>query len=216
MSEIAHATMTAAFTAADDGDGDTGRILALVSAYGVKYRIGFDTWHTIMPGAFADSIAAQPSIPLFYAHNWTDGAMPIGHATAAEGDDGLEIDGRLYLDADPALGRLWQALKAGAIREYSIGYAVRTQTVDDDDETHYHVGEAELLEASAVLRGANPATRTLELAHQVLGRPPTDTERQLIAAGRPLPSSSGVTAEPAPPVPAPARVPVLCLYGSAP
>lgn len=216
MTDIARATMTAAFTAADDGDGDTGRILALVSAYGVKYRIGFDTWHTIMPGAFADSIAAQPSIPLFYAHNWTDGAMPIGHAVAAESDDGLEIDGRLYLDADPALGRLWQALKAGAIREYSIGYAVKTETVDDDDDQHFHVGAAELLEASAVLRGANPATRTLELARQVLGRPPTDTERELIAAGRPLPSPEATGPAGANVVPPPARVPVLCLYGSAP
>ncbi len=197
MSDLVRATMTAAFTAADGDEGDTGRLLALVSAYGVRYRIGSGTFHTIQPGAFADSIAGQESIPLFWSHDWTDGGLPVGHATASESDDGLEIDGRLYLETDPALGRLWESLRAGAVREWSIGYAVRTQTVDDDDDQHFYVDEAELLEASAVLRGANPQTRTLELAHRVLGREPTPTERALIAAGRPLPSSSEVTAGPA-------------------
>lgn len=158
--------MPTVFTAADD-TGQSGRLKALVSAYGNKYRIGLATWHTIDHGAFAASIADQPAIPLYKEHDWTSGGVPVGHATATETDDGLEIDGELYIDSDPIVKRLWEALKAGAIREYSIGYSVLTQTVDEEDDEHFTVNEGELLEASAVLRGANPATKTLQVAKEI-------------------------------------------------
>lgn len=216
--QIFEASMPARFVAADD-TGSSGRLKALVSAYGIKYRIGFFTWHTIAAGAFAGSIGEQPAIPLYKEHDWTSGGVPIGHATASETEDGLEIDGELYLDSDPMVKRLWEAMKAGAIREYSIGYSVLTQQVDQDDEDHFTVVEGELLEASAVLRGANPATKTLEIASRVLGREPTRDEIALLAAGRPLSTVKQEIEVPTDPVVEPPVVPAvlsaLRLYGTA-
>jgi HK97 family phage prohead protease len=143
-----------------------GVVEALVSAYDVEYRIGFFARHIIRAGAFAASIKAQESIPLFWQHDWQAGGLPVGDATATEGPDGLTIKGQLYME-DPSVARLWRAMKAGAIREWSIGYKVLTAKFSDDDEDLAEVVEGELLEASSVLRGANPQTHTLEVASRV-------------------------------------------------
>lgn len=90
--------------------------------------------------------------------------VPIGHTTeAAEDDRGLRIVGQLYLD-DPTVARIWHAMNAGALREWSIGYRVLLGQVSDDDEDLVEVLESELLEASVVLRGANPDTETVRVA----------------------------------------------------
>lgn len=187
------------FTAAKDDDAP-GAVEALVSAYGVKYRIGYATWHTIEAGAFAASIAEQASIPLFWQHSWqyTEQA-PIGHGTASEDDDGLKIKGRLYVDLDPQVARVHEAMRAGAIREWSIGYQVLELRRDDQDDMHEFVTKGALLEASSVLRGANPATETLKVARQVLGREPTAAEAALLAEGKALASPADPPAQdPAP------------------
>jgi HK97 family phage prohead protease len=158
--------MKATFTAADD-PAKPGAFRALVSAYDVKYRIGYALWHTIEMGAFKTSIAEQTSIPIFWMHSWDwSEQMPIGAASAEEstGDGGLVLDGRLYVDIDPSIARLYQAMREDAIREWSIGYSVLALRTDPDDQLHEFVTEAELLEGSSVLRGANPDTRTLEVA----------------------------------------------------
>lgn len=171
--------------AADDDTGDSGKVSALVSAYDVKYRIGWFTYHTLVAGAFTASIAAQSAIPAFHAHSWTDGGYPIGHGEASEIDGpegkGLKIAGQLYVD-HPDVANLYEAMKAGAIREYSIGYMPTTVTLDADDDEHEIVKEAELLEWSTVLRGANPETRTLELASALLGRKVDSTELAALLA----------------------------------
>lgn len=171
------------FTAAE-GDESSGAITALVSAYDVKYLIGWRLWHTIEAGAFTDSIAEQAAIPLFWQHSWqyTEQA-PIGHATAEETDEGLVITGTLYVDADPSIARVYEAMKAGAIREWSIGYRVLEIRTDSDDDDHEFVTKGELLEASSVLRGANPETKTLQVASQLLGRDLTESEAASLAAG---------------------------------
>lgn len=175
------------FTAKEDAE--PGTVQALVSAYGLKYRIGYATWHTIEANAFADSIASQASIPLFWQHSWqgTEQA-PIGHGTASEPDDGrgMLIDGKLYVDLDPSIARIYEAMRAGALTEWSIGYQVEEIRVDADDDMHEYVTRATLLEASSVLRGANPATETLRVATQVLGRPPTAEEAAMLASGKSL------------------------------
>ncbi|MCP3978158.1 MAG: hypothetical protein GY716_02345 [bacterium] len=165
MNDICRATLTAStLTAADSDDEKTGKVRALVSAYGTRYQIGFARYHTIEADAFAESIKAQASIPLFWQHAWDWSEQPpIGHADASETADGLEIDGEMYLDQSgvPAIHR---ALVAGALREWSIGYRILVERADPDDDLHRFIEEAELLEASVVLRGANPQTKTLEVA----------------------------------------------------
>lgn len=152
----------------DVGDG---AVTALVSAYDVEYRIGYFARHIIRAGAFADSIAAQESIPLFWEHDWAGLApgVPIGHAAAEETDEGLRITGQLYVD-DATVARIWRSMQAGSVREWSIGYRVLTARYSEDDEDLAEVIEAELLEASSVLRGANPQTRTESVASDQLLR----------------------------------------------
>ncbi len=210
--DVVRAAMPGEFIAAEAG-APAGTVKALVSAYGVKYRIGFARYHTIEPGAFAASIADQDAIPLFWMHgwDWTE-QMPTGSATASEESAGLEIDGRHYVDLDPEVARLHQSMVDGAIREWSIGYRVLAYRVDPDDEAHWIVTEAELLEASAVLRGANPQTGTLEAASapgaleagEVLlpaGATMTLADGTKITAAGATPAEQ--TAPPAPPAPSP-------------
>ena len=195
------AAMRTEIIVAEESADSSAAVAALVSAYDVKYRIGFFTHHTIEAGSFDESLAEQASIPLYKQHDWQAGGAPIGHATAADTDKpkkGLRIDGELYTD-DAEVKRLHRAAKAGALREWSIGYQVIEYRVDADDEDHLFVTKAALLEASLVLRGANPETETLEVASHLLGRTPTEEEAALIAAGKPLPTLAATP--PAPEVP---------------
>lgn len=197
---LAHvvASMGTTVLAADDSADESSAIAALVSAYNVKYRIGYWAHHTIEAGAFDDSLAEQEAIPLYRQHDWQAGGAPIGHATAkdvTEPKAGLRIDGELYTD-DAEVSRLHRAAKAGALREWSIGYQVLETRADLDDEDHIYVIKAALLEASLVLRGANPETETLEVAARIIGRPPTAEEAALLAAGKPLPMTSPPAAAP--------------------
>ena len=68
--DIVRATVTGKILKADDESDGTGAIRALVSAYDVKYRIGWRLWHTIEAGAFAASIAGARMIPWFWMHAW--------------------------------------------------------------------------------------------------------------------------------------------------
>lgn len=214
--------LTARLLAADDGAGDalTGAFSALVSAYGVKYRIGYRLWHTIEAGAFAASIADQPAVPIYQMHSWAWSELPpIGHATARETEQGLVVDGQLYVDDSEAARVVARAMKAGAMREWSIGYAVLVARVDPDDDLHEIVVEGELLEASSVLRGANPATQTLQVAGAGAGRTrlhlgdsiviDTDDHDLIARLTTPNEVRASLGLDPVTPVPAPDPVPAF-------
>ncbi len=185
-------------TAADD-DVAPGHVRALVSAYGVKYRIGWAEYHTIEATAFDDAIAEQATLPFFWEHSWQGTQQaPIGHGDISGADDGLLVDGPFYVDLDPQVARIHAAMQAGALREWSIGYRVIEYRVDADDPQHFYVTKAALLEASVVLRGANPETQTLQVASQILGRDLTPEEAARLMAGRPNPLGTQTAPEPAP------------------
>lgn len=158
IGQIARATMPVTLAASSDGKGT---VEAIVSAYGVEYRIGYFGRHQIEPGAFADSLASQ--VPLFWEHDWQYGGYPIGDGAGSEIDEGLKIAGGLYID-DSAVQRIHKAMLAGAIREWSIGYRVLEARYPKDKPELTIVTKAELLEASVVVRGANPETETLKVA----------------------------------------------------
>lgn len=173
VGQVVRTTVAAEMITAADGKDD-GYVRALVSAFEKKYRIGFFTHHTIEYGAFEASIAEQARIPLFWMHDWNamSPGLPIGDGEAFESkkDGGLVVEGGLFLEQDPTLRRLHASMESGSIREWSIGYRILAIRRDADDEDHYFVTEAELLEASSVLRGANPHTKTLNVASsQLLG-----------------------------------------------
>src|SRR5690606_15823326 len=142
--ELVRASMPVTFTADKD---NPGRFRALVSAYNVRYRIGFSTYHTIEAGAFADSVADQDLVPIFWQHNWDWSEQPpIGEGAPAEDDDegGLVIAGRFYVDLSADAAAVYEANKSGALREWSIGYRVLETRRDTDDDLHHFVTKAEL------------------------------------------------------------------------
>lgn len=179
LGQIHHATVPVTLAAAAD---EAGAIEAIVSAYDVDYSMGWRGKHRIVAGAFDESIAEQAAIPLFWEHDWASMApgMPIGHGTAEDVDEpkaGLKVAGELYINSDE-VKRVHRAALAGAIREWSIGYRILEAEYPEDDETLTIVKKGELLEASLVVRGANPETETLGVA----SRPGEDGElRQLVA-----------------------------------
>jgi HK97 family phage prohead protease len=155
-------------------DGSIGHVDALVSVYNLPYRMGFLTKHLIKPGAFAKSIAEQPVVPLFFQHNWNWSEQPpIGTGEATETNTGkkpgLKIAGDFFLDTEAGRS-VFNAIKAKALRQWSIGYRIAKFMVEEDEDSGMdivHVEEADLLEASSVLRGANPGTETLKVASEV-------------------------------------------------
>src|SRR5690606_5985134 len=81
---------------------------------------------------------------------------------------GLVIEGEFFLDTEDGRS-VYHGIKAKALREWSIGYRILQAEVDDSDDSKrvVRVSDAELLEASSVLRGANPETDTLKVAQQI-------------------------------------------------
>ena len=151
-----------------DTEGDQGKVTAIVSVYNVAYRMGFMSKHMIEFGAFAASLAGQATIPLFWQHNWNWSEQPpIGTGVASESQRGLTVDGSLFLDIEAGRA-VFNAMKAGALRQWSIGYRITKFEVEETDDGFdiIHVKEAELLEASSVLKGANPETDTLKVANE--------------------------------------------------
>lgn len=136
----------------DDGEG---RVQALVSAYDVEYPIGGGRTEVIRAGAFADA----GTIPIYNQHGHARGHAPIGAAEASESrDDGLTIDGRLFLDESEDARAVYAALTAGALRSWSVGF-IPTEVQEDGRTTE--VLEAELREVSTVVSPANPETDTI-------------------------------------------------------
>lgn len=188
MSDLFRASAPVDVLEASEKDG-TGRIKALVSAYDVKYRMGFATWHTLKAGAFDEALAEQENFPLFFQHNWDMGERPpIGHAAAEEGEyngkTGLVFDASFYLDT-PDGRAVYNANKAKALREWSVGYMPVSFDKDPADANHYVVTKSELWEASSVLRGANPETETMAAALHRKGVP-DDEIAELLALARDL------------------------------
>lgn len=145
--------------AATEGEGV---VIAYVSVYDVEYRVGpFGQREIIEKGAFDQSIKDKGTVPFFWSHNWPFGLM-IGDTALSSDDKGLIATATL--DMDDELGRrVFRRIKSGALDEYSIGYMVTMARFDPDDEDLERVVEAQCIEASSVVLGANPDTDTIEV-----------------------------------------------------
>lgn len=193
------APVTAAAQAFDP-EAHEGRVVAFPAVFGRAFRMGFFTYHRIEPGAFTESLAEQPSIPIYVQHNWDwTERPPVGWTTAHEeaelpGDEndddgnplqGIRLESLIDHRIDDGLAVL-NGLMAGALREWSIGYMINEFRVEEDDDNGrriVHIERAELWEASVVLRGANPWTRTLEVASAPqlhAPRPPDSAMAELV------------------------------------
>jgi len=157
--------------AEESDDGDTGHVEAIVSAFDVDYRMGWMTKHRMTANAFKASLAQGPDIPIFFQHNWAWSEQPpIGTgiaSTVTSPKPGLKVAADFFLDTESGRST-FRAIKANALREWSIGYRITKYEVEEDDDGFdvVIVNEADLMEASSVLRGANPGTETLKVAQQ--------------------------------------------------
>jgi HK97 family phage prohead protease len=138
-----------------------GVVVGLVTKYDVEYRIGYSLKESIASHAFDASIASQESFPIFYEHDWTAG--PIGTASMRGTDEGVEATATLFIDDDPRARSVYRAMQTGALREWSIGFMPTTITTSSDDPSLEIIEAGDLIEASVVVRGANPGTDTVEV-----------------------------------------------------
>ena len=153
-----------------------GKISAYVSIYG-----NVDSANEICDyGCFQESLDRKFPVFCLY-HNWE---MPIGKVMVAEeipaGDERLPEElknyGGLYIEAQLNLDKqiakeAWSDIKMGVLSEYSIGYVVLKDRIDEDG--YRHLTKVDLIECSPVVRAANPMTKTLEVKSAVI-----DTEKE--------------------------------------
>lgn len=179
--------------AAAGDDAPEGVLEGYATVYDVGYGIGWGITEQIAPGCFDRSIADQNGIiPIFYMHDWDN---PIGHATVTSDAKGVRVVATLYIDVNERAMSVWLAAKAGALREWSIGFYPQTIEInvgEDGDDTET-ITAGDLAEASIVVRGANPETEMIDVRNKPEIEKPVDPAPTLDADGNPI------TPEPAAP-----------------
>jgi hypothetical protein len=133
----------------------------------------------ILPGAFADSLAAWAKsgdpIPVIFSHQWDTLEAHLGTVTEAEertaGDRRLPPEIRkngglwvkMALDVhDPRsyAGRVAELLSRRSLREFSFAYDV-VDGAWNDEGTAFELKALDVLEVGPTLKGANPLTTLL-------------------------------------------------------
>jgi len=135
-------------------DADAGVVEAIVSVFGNIDHAN----EVVLPGAFKTSL--QTRLPKgVWAHQWD---MPIAKTLEArETDKGLYIKGQFNLDTQR--GReAYSDIKFGIIDEFSIGYRVKLDQVNEETKARELV-DIELYEWSPVLVGMNDQTELLTI-----------------------------------------------------
>lgn len=142
-----------ALTAVYLGDGSEGNtIVGYASTFGPPPDSVGDI---VERGAFRDSIASRPTVPLLWAH---DVKELLGSATLAENIRGLAFRGKI---SDTRRGRdVLALLKDGALTGVSFGYDVRQSHPGyGRDGVARYLDAIDLLEVSLVCFPANPRAR---------------------------------------------------------
>ena len=154
---------------------DAGTFTALGSTFGNVDQGG----DIVEPGAFKQSLAGkQPKMLWQHNSDWVIGKW----TAAAETKQGLEMEGQLLLGHDkngnqnnPRAFEAYEALKAGAITDMSIGYV----PIDwDRKDGVRHLKEIDLWEVSVVTFGMNELAKVTGVKGRVM-RGETLTKRDL-------------------------------------
>lgn len=144
-------------------DGPDGILTGYASVYETSYAVGGGLSEVIRRNAFADSIRQiNGVVPVFWNHGWAKpaNATPIGVARVREDDKGLFVEAELFMDTTEGTS-VWRSAKAGALREWSIGF--KANEVAKRDAKTEEVITGSLLETSVVVCGANPGTEMLDV-----------------------------------------------------
>ena len=116
----------------------------------------------ILAGAFTDSLDGDGGrMPLFYEHDWKAG--PIGYVEASQDSSGVRVRATVFMD-DPRARSIWLAAKAGALREWSLGYRADESRAASADPLLEEVVRGTIYESSIVVKGANPGTFMTKVA----------------------------------------------------
>ena len=156
---------TLALQVRSDDVTDSGEVTATVAVWDRSYELMPGLHETIARGAFDDSLSNRESLPAYNQHSWRQGAAPIGVTTDYDTDgDGLTVKTQLWVEDNPTARDVHRALKAGALREWSIGFeADEIEWREDEDGEHAVITRGTMHEVSAVLKGASPFTSTHEV-----------------------------------------------------
>jgi HK97 family phage prohead protease len=167
--DLRHLPIEFRLASAEDGEETEGVLIGYASIYDESYRIGYASKESITPGAFDASIAAQGGvIPIYYEHSWSSQKSsvpqaPIGVGYVSSDKKGLKVRAELFINDNTTARSVFLAAKAGALREWSVGHVATAIRFDDEDKDLEHIDQSMLLEASVVLRGANPKTEMVEV-----------------------------------------------------
>lgn len=159
-------------------DEPEGAFEAIVSVFGNVDSYG----DVVMPGAFADSLAAwglkSAPIPTIWSHQWADPFAHIGHVmVAAETEVGLRV--KSYLDLEnPTAVQVHKLLKDERITQFSFGFDVidagwgTRKAADGSEREVFELRKLDLLEVGPCLMGVNRETELLSIK----GLPPSQRE----------------------------------------
>lgn len=145
-------------------DLDAGQFEGYAAVFGNKDSYG----DIIVPGAFADSLAADfgaegKGVPTYWCHDFTDPFKNIGSTLWAKEDTrGLRVRVQLDLDTQNAKQTL-KLLKEGRVNQMSFGYTVIEGAFVESEEHgfYYELRKLKLHEVSVVPIGANQETEIL-------------------------------------------------------
>lgn len=165
MSEISRRDLPMVLRAAE---GEEGVLIGVVTTYDSPYPIGGGFREQIAPGAFDASLEENPVIPVYHQHNHRNGMAPIGVAEKAIGPDGaLTMRATLFLEDSSEARAVYRAVKAGALREWSVGMTYggpeSGDVIYNRDSKTITVQRGGLVEISSVLKGAANGTTTLDV-----------------------------------------------------
>ena len=111
--------------------------------------------------------------------------------TVVDGKNGIVVQGSLYLADSERARTYYRAMLDGSISRRSIGYLPLSIATNPSEPYLETITEGDLIEASLVLRGANPGAVTMDVRSRSLGRP---KQRMGPSASTPRGSSASLSA----------------------
>jgi HK97 family phage prohead protease len=130
----------------------------------------------IEPGAFSKAIAAKSSVPVVYAHSWTDINQVLGKTVSWKellpGDPALPkslldngyggVKATVQFDQETPAGRVaFTHIKNGNIKDWSFAFDIDDDGAKSEGDNRRIKSVKEVYEATVALVGANPATTTM-------------------------------------------------------
>ncbi|MEU3507948.1 HK97 family phage prohead protease [Streptomyces longwoodensis] len=163
--------VTARVKAAGAADGlADGQFVALVSVFNNEDSYG----DVVRPGAFTQTLqewaASGDSIPVIWAHQWSDPFAHIGRVIkAVETLQGLEVTGQIDDltgdDPNPTAQQVYRLLKGRRVKQFSFAYDVAEGGWIQDDEHpwggYFELRRLDLHEVGPCLLGVNRETELL-------------------------------------------------------